>query len=84
MNTEGLTGKKKRVNLLVPQELASRASQAAKKLDFTISDLYRNALSNYLEEIERMRIEKELEEGYKANYSYYSRMSKEWKAADAE
>lgn len=78
------SGKKERVNFLVSQELLKRAHRVAKESDVTLSDFIRNALLNYLEELERKRTIKELEEGYKVNTTYYNQMNKEWEAADAE
>jgi hypothetical protein len=39
---------------------------------------------NFLKEYETARMEKELEEGYKANYTYYANLNKEWEFADSE
>ena len=79
-----ISGNKERVNFLVPRELAQKARWAAGELDCSLSDLFRVAISNFVREIERGRIEKELEEGYKANYSYYANLNKEWEFADSE
>ena len=83
-NTLAHSRKKERVNLFLPPDLFKRATLTAKTQESTLSDLFRTALRNYLELLENDRIEKELEEGYRANQKYYSRMSKEWEVADAE
>jgi len=84
MATPIISGKKERVNFLVPKELVQKARIAATELDYTLSDFFRAAVSNFLREYETARIEKELEEGYRANFSYYAKMNKEWEFADSE
>ena len=50
----------------------------------TLSDFIREAVSSFIKEIELAKTKKELEEGYKANYSYYANLNKEWVIADSE
>ena len=78
------TVEKTRLNLIVPSDLSQRASRYAKETGKTVSDIVRTAIAHYIAEMEAQKLERELEEGYKANWEYYSKMSKEWEAADAE
>lgn len=39
---------------------------------------------NFLKEYETARMEKELEEGYKANHTCYANLNKEYECADSE
>lgn len=75
---------KQRVNFLLPRDLVRDAKRAAGELDFTLTDFFREAVAKYLNEYARVRLEKELEEGYKANYALDARMNEEWKFADSE
>ena len=84
MDTSIFPGEKERVNFLVPKELVEKARWAAGELDCSLSDFFRVAISNFLKEYEMARMEKELEEGYKANYTYYANLNKEWEFADSE
>ena len=84
MDALTIAGKKERVNFLVPTDLVKRARMVAGELDCTLSDFFRVAISNFLREYETARTEKELEEGYKANYTYYANLNKEWEFADSE
>ena len=76
------SGNKERVNFLFPKELVRKARRAASELDCTLSDFIREAVSSFIKEIELAKTE--LEEGYKANYSYYANLNKEWEIADSE
>jgi hypothetical protein len=78
------SGNKERVNFLFPKELVRKARRAASELDCTLSDFIREAVSSFIKEIELAKTKKELEEGYKANYSYYANLNKEWEIADSE
>jgi hypothetical protein len=82
MDTLTISGKKEKVNFLISKDLIEKSKWAAKELNYTLSDFFRIALFNFLKDLERARIEKELEEGYKANAKYYAQMSEEWNFAD--
>ncbi|MDP2303290.1 MAG: hypothetical protein Q8N03_12795 [Ignavibacteria bacterium] len=41
-------------------------------------------MQNYIDQMEKERIENELEAGYKANFEYYLKSQGEWKYADKE
>jgi len=78
------TNKKERLSFFVNQELSDKINKISKQTKLTISEIARNALQNYIEQIEKEKIENELEAGYKANYDYYLKSQEEWKYADKE
>ena len=76
--------KKERVSFFVNQELSKKVYNISKQTNQTVSELARKALKKYIEQIEKEKIEQELEIGYKANYDYYLKSQEEWKHADKE
>lgn len=56
----------------------------SKQSKLTTSEIIRNALQDYLNKLEKAKIDTELEDGYKANYDYYLKSQKEWEYADKE
>ncbi|MCX6137294.1 MAG: ribbon-helix-helix domain-containing protein [Ignavibacteriales bacterium] len=76
------TNSKSRLNLVMPADLNEEMKTWADKLQVTISDIVRQAVCDYLRKLENDRIERELREGYIANYDYYKRESEAWKYAD--
>lgn len=76
--------KKERLSFFVPSELSEKINKISKLTNLTISDIARNALQNYIEQIEKEKTEKELEAGYKANYDYYLKSQAGWDYADKE
>lgn len=79
-----LKNKKERLSFFVNSELSNKVNQISKQTKLTVSEIARNALLNYVAEIEKEKIEKELEAGYKANYEYYLKSQEGWKYADKE
>jgi predicted DNA-binding protein len=78
-----MSGGKKRVNAFIPAELDERIVFFEQYLNHTRTDIIRKALEEYLARLEEEMIQKELEEGYKANADYYRRTNKEWQFADS-
>lgn len=76
--------KKERLSFFVNSELSKRVNKISKQTNLTVSEIVRKALQSYIEQVEREKIEKELEDGYKANYEYYLKSQEEWKYADKE
>jgi hypothetical protein len=72
------SGKKEKINFLVPQEYVARANQLAKEFDSSLSDLLRRALLNLIEDLERKKIEREVEIACKNYYEFNKQFSKEW------
>jgi hypothetical protein len=84
LQKSSLPRNKQRVNFLFPREMIQEARRAAGELDYSLTDFFRAAVTSFLKDYEKMKIEKELEEGYRANYSYYANSNKEWEIADSE
>lgn len=76
--------KKERLSFFVNADLAKKLSELSEESNLSLSDIAREALKNYLEKIEKEKTEKELEDGYKANYDYYLKSQSEWDYADKE
>lgn len=74
--------KKERLSFFVNQDLSKKIYRVSEQTNQTVSELARQALKEYLERIEKEKIEQELENGYKANYDYYLRFQEEWNYAD--
>lgn len=84
MSSVQIKSKKERLSFFVNPELSNKLNQISKQTKLTVSEIARKALINYIDEIEKEKIEKELEAGYKANYDYYLKSQSEWKYADKE
>lgn len=79
-----IKNKKERLSFFVNSELSDKVNRISKQTKLTVSEIARKALLNYIDEIEKEKIEKELETGYKANYDYYLKSQEDWKYADKE
>ncbi|HPC37021.1 MAG TPA: hypothetical protein PLW05_10425 [Candidatus Marinimicrobia bacterium] len=77
-----LNQKTQRLNLIVVPELTRKAASVSKRLNISISEVVRRALSEYLDRIEQVEMEKQLSEGYQANAAYYAKQQEDWKHAD--
>jgi len=73
---------KERLSFFVNRELSDKITEISKRTKLTVSEIARKALEYFIEKLEKERIEKELEEGYKANYTYYLREQEERKNAN--
>ncbi len=82
MASEQLTNKKERLSFFVNPELSNKVNKISKQTKLTVSEIARKALNNYIDQIEKEKVENELEAGYKANYDYYLNSQEEWKYAD--
>ena len=78
------TNKKERLSFFVNPELSDKINDISKQTNLTISEIGRKALQNFIDLLEKEKIENELEAGYKANYQYYLKSQEEWKYADKE
>ncbi len=76
--------KKERLSFFINRELSHKVNRISKRTKLSISEIGRNALQNYIEQIEKEELDKELEEGYIANNAYYKKSQDEWKYADKE
>jgi metal-responsive CopG/Arc/MetJ family transcriptional regulator len=76
--------KKERLSFFVNADLVKKLSELSEESNLSLSDIAREALKSYLEKIEKEITDKELEDGYKANYDYYLKSQSEWDYADKE
>lgn len=76
--------KKERLSFFVNSELSRKINSISKQTNLPVSEIARKALQNFIDQIEKEKIETELEAGYKANYEYYLKTQEEWKHADKE
>ncbi len=76
--------KKERLSFFINSETLKRVNNISKQTKLPVSEIARRALQNYINQIEKEKIEKELEAGYKANYEYYLKSQEEWKHEDKE
>lgn len=81
--TQELKGKE-RISFFVLSDISEKLNQVAKTEKTSISGIVREAIKSYLTEIEKNKINRELEEGYKANHNYYLKSQKDWEYADKE
>ncbi len=79
-----INNKKERLSFFVSSELSDKVNHISKQTKLTVSEIARKALQNYIDQIEKEKIEKELTDGYKANYDYYMKSQKDWEYADKE
>jgi len=82
-NDHGDIGAKERVNLYLPQKIRMEADSILKKSRSSLSELVSYLLWNYIKKIRREELDRELEEGYKANHAYYMHSGEEWRHADS-
>lgn len=68
-----------RLNFQIPAELSNQLKETASKLNISLSETIRIAIQKFIQDEEQKRLEKELEEGYKANFQYYKNQAEEYK-----
>jgi hypothetical protein len=76
--------KKERLSFFVNSELSNKINIISKQTNLPVSEIARKALQNFIDQVEKEKIETELEAGYKSNYEYYLKAQEEWKHADKE
>lgn len=76
--------KKERLSFFVNSELSNKVNSISKQTNLPVSEIARKALQNFIDQVEKEKIETELEAGYKSNYEYYLKTQEEWKYADKE
>lgn len=84
MATIQMKEKKERLSFFIKSELYNKINHISTQTGLTVSEIARKALQNYIDKIEKEKIEKELEDGYKINYDYYLKSQESWKYADKE
>jgi metal-responsive CopG/Arc/MetJ family transcriptional regulator len=78
------SGSRKRVVIDFPHDLFRQTERAASELSVNRSNFIRAAVEQYIREMGRKRLEKELIEGYTANAELSRRINVEFSHADAE
>lgn len=73
-----LTTQKSRLQLNLTTELNDKLNAWAEKLETTLSELTRKALSEYIEGLERNKREQELAEACKSYRQFNKKFSSEW------
>lgn len=84
MKTASISNKKERLSFFVNEELSESLYSISKVVNKSVSDISRIALQEYINKVKKDILAKELEDGYKANYSYYLKNQETWKDADKE
>ncbi|MDR3611671.1 MAG: hypothetical protein P4L27_13965 [Ignavibacteriaceae bacterium] len=69
---------------LLPQNLYQRADEVSIELGLNFSELLRNALENYVSQIEKDRINKEIAEACKFYYDIDKEIAAEWRPAEGK
>jgi metal-responsive CopG/Arc/MetJ family transcriptional regulator len=71
-------------SFLIPKPLYDRLVRISEELGLNFSEMLRRVIKEFIERYEKGKLEKELEEGYKANYQYYLKTNEEFQYADSE
>lgn len=82
MNTLTISGKKEKVNFLIPSDLNQKANAIAESLGFSYSDFVRQALADFVEKIEREKTDREIEDACKFFYQTDKQLEDEWRFAE--
>ena len=69
---------KKRINIEVPTVVIERLDRLARRVQKNRSELIRLFVAEKLAEKEQEELEREMAEGYQANYEFIDKSSKEW------
>ena len=72
----------RRVVVGSPAELCAKTERVAAEIDASRSELIRRAVEQYLEALQRKRLEQELAAGYAANSALDRRIAEEFSAVD--
>ena len=84
MNTDTaeIVGKRERVNFWAPYELIRRANRVAKAFNFSLSELTRKALQEYIDKVEQEKIEKEIMEACHTYAEADRKTTAEWSTTE--
>ena len=69
---------KKRINIEVPTVIIERLDRLARRSQKNRSELIRLFVVEKLAEKEKEELERDMAEGYQANYDFINKSSKEW------
>ncbi len=82
MNTFVEDKAQERVNFWIPKALSKRVKWAEKEFDFSRSDLFRQAIIEFIAKLEKDAVDREVEETCKFYRSKDQQLAKEWRAAE--
>ena len=74
----------RRVTVELPEPLFRRAERATEELSINRSELIRQAVERFVEQLQQERLERDLIEGYSANAKLDRAIGEEFAAADYE
>lgn len=74
--------KKERLSFFVSSELSNKVNRISEQTNLSVSEIVHKALQKFIDQLEKEKIETELEDGYKVNYEYYLKAKEEWKYTD--
>jgi len=76
---------KERVNFIFPSDLNRKANSVVKELGFSsYSDLVRQALTEFLERVERKKIDREIIEASKHFFEIENKTADEWRGTETD
>ena len=79
VNGRIFNGKKnKRINFLAPEQLVSKIGLFAEENQLTESDLIRQAISSYIDELEKKKLEEQIKEACENYREFNKQFSGEW------
>ena len=84
IQTNVRTSEKEMVSLLIPKDIKREANDWAKSVHSSLSKLVAMLLRDYLQKLERERIEKEIIEACKSYYGIEEKIVEDWKFADSK
>ena len=79
-----MSSRKVRKNIYFPDELLKEIDELSGKLNMDFSKFVREATEEYVNLIKKERLEKEMEEGYKAKAKLNLKISEDFRHADGE
>ncbi len=79
-----INDKPKKLNFFIPGHLAKKIETVRKINNLSMSELARNALSEYTEKLEKERIKQAMIEECERYYDIDRHIAKEWRSAEAE
>ena len=76
--------KQVRKNINFPGDLICKVNTYTKKLNIDFSKFVREATKEYIHKLERIQLQKDLEEGYRAKAQLNLKISEDFKYVDGE
>lgn len=70
---------KTKIIFSIDMEYVKKLKKLSIQKGLAINELLSNAIDEYINKIEKEKLNNELESGYKANYNYYLKSQNDWK-----